>query len=172
LVPTLLWHQRDEIRKLSLSQYRHIVIMDLAEAIKRLVPLQILLPNPRKPLELDAHCVAEMFLVGTTHGGAVVWLEPGWCDKPDESAVQIAYAQPVHRGEADRWVDSDPRFGPRCIAYQKPVVIEGIDKDSPAWRDYRAWQVSRAMKGKECGRRAAWQRVEQELGDTLLQRLT
>jgi hypothetical protein len=146
--------------------------MDLAEAIKQLVPLQVLIPNPRKPLELNAHCVAEIFLAGTTHGNAVVWLEPGWCDEPDRAVVHVAYAEPIRRGDADRWVDSDPRFGPRCIAYQKPVVIERLDPASSAWRDYRAWQTWRAMKGKACGRRAAWQRVEQELGEILLQRLT
>lgn len=146
--------------------------MDLAKAIEQLVPLQVLLPNRRKPLELDAHCVAEMFLVGTTHGNAVVWLEPGWCDKPEEAVVQVAYAEPVRRGDADRWVDNDPRFGPRCIAYQKPVVIERIDQASPAWRDYRAWQTLRAGRGDACGRRAAWHRVEQALGQTLLRRLT
>jgi len=146
--------------------------MDFAEAINQLVPLQVLIPNPRKPLELDAHCVAEMFLVGTTHGNAVVWLEPSWCDKPDEAVVQVAYAQPIRRGDADRWVDSDPRFGPRCIAYQKPVVIERIDQTSPAWRDYRAWQTLRAIRGRASGRRAAWRRVEQEVGEMLLQRLT
>jgi hypothetical protein len=139
--------------------------MDLAQAIKQLVPLQLLIPNPRKPLDLEARCVAEIFLVETTHGSAVVWLEPYWCDKPDEPVVQVVYAQPVRRGAADRWVDNDPRFGPRCIAYQKPVIIERLERGSPRWRDYRAWQTWRSGNGKECARNAAWQRVEQELGE-------
>ena len=84
----------------------------------------------------------------------------------------IVYAEPVRRGAADRWVDNDPRFGPHCIAYQKPVIIERLEPRSPAWRNYRAWQTWRSRNGQECSRHAAWQRVEQELGETLLRRLT
>jgi hypothetical protein len=146
--------------------------MDLAEAIKQLVPLQLRIPKPQKPFELGTHYAAEVFLADTAHGRAVVWLEPFWCDKPDARLVHITYADPIRHGEEERWVDNDPRFGPRCIAYQKPVVIERLRRDSPAWQDYKAWQAWRAMKGKVCGRRAAWQRVEQELPGLGLRRLT
>ena len=145
--------------------------MDLAEAIKQLVPLQLRIPNPKKPLELDTRYAAEVFVVETVQGSAVVWVEPFWCDKRDERVAQIAYAAPSRHGEAERWVDNDPRFGPRCIPYQKPFVLERLGRDSPAWRDYKAWQTWRAMKGKDCGRRAAWQRVEQELADFVQRRL-
>lgn len=146
--------------------------MDLAEAIKQLVPLQLRIPNPQKPLDLDTHYAAEVFLADSAHGPAVVWIDPFWCDKPDASLVHIAYAEPSRQGIDERWVDNDPRFGPRCIAYQKPVVIERLHRDSSAWQDHKAWQAWRAMKGKVCGRRAAWLRVEQELPGLGLRRLT
>jgi hypothetical protein len=145
--------------------------MDLAEAIKQLIPLQLRIPDPRKPLELDTRYAAEVFVVETALGRGVVWLEPFWCDKPDDAVARIAYAKPLPQENTDRWVDNDPRFGPRCIPYQKPFVIERLGRDSPAWRDYKAWQTWRAMKGKDCGRRAAWQRVERELADILERRL-
>lgn len=146
--------------------------MDLADAIKQLVPLQVRLPNPKKPLDLDAHYAAEVFLAETTHGLAVVWLDPYWCDKPDAGVAHIAYADPARQRDAERWVDNDPRFGPHCIPYQKPFVMERIRRDSPAWQPYKHWQSWRAMKGQDCGRRAAWQRVERELADVVRRRLT
>ncbi|WP_295887969.1 hypothetical protein [uncultured Thiohalocapsa sp.] len=146
--------------------------MDLAEAIKKLVPLQVRIPNPRKPLDLEAHYAAEVFLAETPHGVAVIWLGPYWCDKPDTAVAHIAYAEPVRQGSAERWVDNDPRFGPHCIPYQKPFVIERLRSDSAAWKDYKAWQHRRAGKGQSCWRRAAWERVEQELAELVQQRLT
>jgi hypothetical protein len=146
--------------------------MDLAEAIKQLIPLQVRIPNPRKPLDLDAHCAAEVFLVETPQGIAVVWVEPYWCDKPDETVAHIAYAAPVCLGDEPRWVDNDPRFGPHCIPYQKPFVMERLGPESSAWKEYKAWQSWRAMKGKDCGRRAAWQRIARELPDVVRRRLT
>jgi hypothetical protein len=145
--------------------------MDLTEAIRLLVPLQLRVPNPRRPLELDTRCAAEVFLVQTAHGKAVIWVEPFWCDQLDQPVARISYAEPIRSGAADRWVDNDPRYGPGCLPYQKPFVMERLGKDSPAWRAYKAWQTWRATKGKVCGRRAAWQRVEQELGDVLERRL-
>lgn len=71
-----------------------------------------------------------------------------------------------------RWVDNDPRLGPQCIPYQKPFVMERLGSDSPAWQDYKAWQSWRAMKGRDCGRRAAWQRVSRELQNIVERRLT
>lgn len=146
--------------------------MDLAEAITQLVPLQLRIPDPKKPLDLATHYAAEVFLADTSHGTAVVWIEPFWCDKPDTPVARIAYAVPTRQGSEDRWVDNDPRYGPCCIPYQKPVVLERLLRGSPAWQDYKAWQTWRGMKGKACGRRAAWQRIEQELPDLNLRRLT
>jgi hypothetical protein len=146
--------------------------MDLAEAIKQLVPLQIRLPNRRKPLDLEPHYAAEVFLTETTHGLAMVWMDAFWCDGPDEDVVHIAYADPAGHGDGERWVDNDPRFGPHCIPYQKPVIVERLRRDSAAWKDYKAWQAWRAMKGKDCGRRAAWQRVERTLPNIVQRRLT
>jgi hypothetical protein len=146
--------------------------MDLAEAIKQLVPLQVRIPNPKKPLDLDPHYAAEVFVVDTAHGAAVVWLDPFWCDKPDDPVVHIAYAEPIRQRDEERWVDNDPRYGPRCIAYQKPFIIERLRRESSAWQDYKAWQAWRGMKGKECGRRAAWSRAEQDLPGLIHQRLT
>ncbi len=145
--------------------------MNLAEAIRQFVPLELCIPNPRKPLELDSRCAAEVFVVETSHGPGVVWLEPFWCEKPDEQVAHIAYVDPTRHGDTDRWVDNDPRYGPRCIPYQKPFVIRRLGRDSAAWRDYKAWQTWRAMKGKACGRRTAWQRAEQELAGIVESRL-
>ncbi len=145
--------------------------MDLAEAIRQLVPLQLRIPDPRKPLELDTHCAAEVFVVETVQGMGVIWVEPFWCVKPEEPVARIAYAAPVRQGGLDRWVDNDPRFGPRCIPYQKPFVMERLGRGSPAWRDYKAWQAWRAMQGEPCARRAAWQRAEQELAGIVERRL-
>ena len=76
--------------------------MDLAQAVKQLVPLQLLIPNRRKPLAVDTRCVAEIFVVATTHGDAIVWSEPFWCDKPTTPVVHIAYAKPLFQGDAHR----------------------------------------------------------------------
>lgn len=146
--------------------------MDFTQAIKQLLPLQVRIPNPRKPLQLETHYVAEVFLAETPKGVAVVWLDPYWCEKPDAVVVHIAYAKPsAAQTHAERWVDNDPRFGPRCIPYQKPFVMERLGRDSPAWSVYKDWQERRAMKGQECGRHAAWQRVEQDLGEVVQRRL-
>ncbi|WP_295539676.1 hypothetical protein [uncultured Thiohalocapsa sp.] len=146
--------------------------MDLTQAIKQFLPLQVRMPNPRKPLELDTHYAAEVFLAETPQGAAVIWLDPYWCDQPDAGTVHIAYAAPVALGDAERWVDNDPRFGPRCIPYQKPFVLERLRRDSPAWPTYQDWQTRRATRGKDCARHAAWQRVEHELGELVRRRIT
>jgi hypothetical protein len=146
--------------------------MDLGEAIRSLTPLQLQIPDPRRPLQLKAHCVAEAFLVETEHGPAVVWLEAFWCKDQAGRAARIAYARPHQDGSKERWIDQDPRYGPHCLGYQRPVIIERLSRESPAWRDYRAWQLWRASQGSSCGRRCAWQRVEQELGASILQRMT
>lgn len=145
--------------------------MDLTEAVKQLLPLQLRLPYPHKPLTLDTRYAAEVFVVETVRGTAVVWIDPDWCDKPDEQTVHIAYATPVRQADTDRWVDNEPRYGPHCIPYQKPFVIERLNRSSPVWSEYKSWQLRRATKGKPCGRLAAWQRVEQELAGIVQRRL-
>jgi hypothetical protein len=145
--------------------------MELSDAIKQLVPLLVLLPERRQPLQLASHYAAEVFLVETDYGQAVVWVDPFWCDQLTEPVCHIAYAYPVGDPEGERWVDNDPRFGPNCIPYQKPFVLERITQQSPVWKDYRAWQEWRGMKGKVCGRQAAWQRVQQELGEVVGRRI-
>lgn len=57
------------------------------------------------------------------------------------------------------------------IPYQKPFVIERLRPDSPAWPVYKDWQTCRALKGKECGGHAAWQRAERDLAGLLQRRL-
>jgi hypothetical protein len=146
--------------------------MELAEAVRQLTPLQLQIPNVRHPLQLQAHCAAEVFLVETTCGAAVVWVETFWCKAETDRVARIAYASPRRQGTRDRWVDHDPRYGPHCLAYQRPVVLERVTEASPVWRDHKAWQVWRAGQGSVCGRRAAWQRVEQELGALIQERLT
>lgn len=146
--------------------------MDLAGAIRNLTPLQLQIPVPRRPLQLKAHCVADAFLVETERGPAVVWVEVFWCNEQAGSVARIAYARPQQNGSEERWVDHDPRYGPQCLAYQRPFIIERLSQESPAWRDYKARQHWRASQGNACGRRAAWQRIEQDLGDSIVQRLT
>jgi hypothetical protein len=71
--------------------------MELAEAIKRLIPLQVVLPDRRHPLTTVAQYAAEVFLADTTAGAAVIWLDPFWCQHPD--GCHIAYAQPRPAGQ-------------------------------------------------------------------------
>lgn len=151
---------------------RHGIVMELAEAIRRLIPLQLKIPNPRKPLQLKAHCVADAFLVETGCGPAVAWVEAFWCKSETDRVAHIAYAQPHQYDEEDRWVDHDPSYGPYCLAYLRPFLIERITKDSITWRDHKAWQHWRASQGNACGRRAAWERIEREFGALIQERLT
>jgi hypothetical protein len=144
--------------------------MELIEAIEQLVPLQVPIPNPRKPLRLVAHCAAEVFIVETSHGPAVVWVDTFWCKRANETVCHIAYAEPRPHLKPDRWIDNEPRYGPRCLAYQKPVILERMTPQSPAWKDFQSWQTWRSGRGAECGRPAAWQRVEQELGEFIVSR--
>jgi hypothetical protein len=144
--------------------------MELIEAIKQLVPLQLPIPNPRKPMQLVAHCPAEVFLVHTDRGPAVVWVDTFWCERPNESVCHIAYAVPRTSSSPDRWIDNEPRYGPRCLAYHKPVVLERLTPQASAWKDFQSWQHWRSGRGADCGRTAAWQRVKQELGELIVSR--
>jgi len=166
------WLQAALLATMRVSLNRHESVMELAEAIRQLTPLQLQIPNPRRPLQWQAHCAAEVFLVKTTRGPAVVWVEAFWCRADTDRVAHIAYASPRRQGAEDRWIDQDPRYGPHCLAYQRPVVIERVTKTSPVWRDHKAWQVWRAGQGSACGRRAAWQRVQNELGPLIQERLT
>jgi hypothetical protein len=69
--------------------------MTFAEAIKQGIPLQVVLPNRRRPFELERRNVAEIFLAETRLGAAVIWLEPYWCEMPIEKACRISYADPL-----------------------------------------------------------------------------
>ena len=114
--------------------------MEFDEALRRQLPLQIRIANPRKPLETLVRPVAQAFLVDTTHGRAVIWLDPFWCDGTREETCHIAYATPRSDPKLERWLDNDPRYGPRCLAYQKPFLMELLKPESPAWSEYRAWR--------------------------------
>jgi len=144
--------------------------VELDQALKERLPLQIRIPNRRKPLVTDTRAVAEVFLVETTHGPAVVWLDPFWCGMPPEEACHIAYATPHPVAEAERWVDHNPRYGPRCLAYQKPFLLERLDRDSPAWHEYQTWQHWQARRPQHCGRAAAWVLVTATLGALIVAR--
>ena len=143
-------------------------VMELTEAIRQLIPLQVQLPNRRRPLQWQSHVAAEVFLAESKHGPCVIWLDPFWCDHA-EGGTHVAYAS--LRASAERWIDTDPRFGRHCIPYQKPVILERISRGSATWRDYMAWQARLSQDTKNCGRHAAWQRVEADLGDIAPRRL-
>ncbi len=145
--------------------------MTLAEAIKQGIPLQVVLPNRQRPFELDRRSVAEIFLAETRLGTAVLWLEPYWCERPIEKVCRISYADPLETKAETRWVDHEPRYGPHCIAYQKPFLVERLTSDSPAWTAYLAWSIRRARKERECDRDAAWKRIEAELAGIVTARL-
>jgi hypothetical protein len=145
--------------------------MELVDAVRQMLPLQIRIPEPRRPLQTAPHCAAEVFLVETRYGPAVVWLEPFWCERPEDQVCRIAYANPKAMSSATRWVDQDPHYGPRCLAYLKPFVIEQACRDSAVWKDCEVWRRQRAARGTPCGRRAAWMRVKAELSDIITKRL-
>ena len=161
-------------------------LMELADAIKRLMPLQVQMPDPKRPLQLHAVPVAEVFLVETVRGAAVVWLDLFWCASargnpeplvnaalPSRTARQchIAYAVPRPQSGADRWVDDYPSFGPRCIAWQKPFIIERLHPGSEGWRRYMDWQSQRSSYGSASGRQAAWCHAEKVFGRLILARV-
>lgn len=147
------------------------MFVELAEAIRRHVPLQLQIPNPEKPLALKPHCAAEVFLIASTSGPAVVWLDAFWCRDETARPARIAYVTPRQDGLEDRWVDHDPRFGRHCLAYQNPFIIERLTRESPVWREYQSWQTWGASQGRACERQSAWQHVEQTLGDLIERRL-
>jgi hypothetical protein len=70
--------------------------MEFREALQKQLPVQIRIPNPRKPLELLIRPVAEVFLVETTLGPGVVWLDPYWCG-PDPGAASLSATAPCRR---------------------------------------------------------------------------
>ncbi|MCF7982834.1 MAG: hypothetical protein K9L70_00365 [Thiohalocapsa sp.] len=145
--------------------------MELTDAIKLLVPLQVRMPQRTRPLQLCSHYAAEVFVVETVNGRGVVWVDPYWCDKPSDAVCHIAYARPAGDADDNRWIDRDPRYGPNCIPYQKPFVLERLTRESSTWNDYRSWQAWRAARGKACDRQAAWQRVRSELSHVVERRV-
>lgn len=145
--------------------------MTFAEAIKQGIPLQVVLPNRLRPFELERRNVAEIFLAETRLGAAVIWLEPYWCEMPIEKVCRISYADPLETTAESRWIDREPRYGPHCIAYQKPFLVERLTSASPDWNAYSAWSIRRAGKGRDCDREAAWKRIEAELAGIVTARL-
>jgi hypothetical protein len=144
--------------------------MELTEAVKRHLPLQVRLPDRTKPLESLVLYAAEVFLVETGQGPAVIWLDPFWCERAAAESCHIAYVSPRRNNRPGRWIDTEPRYGPYCIAYQNPFVIEQLDQASPAWSEYKAWKIWREGRGEQCGRRAAWERMTTTFGDLILAR--
>jgi hypothetical protein len=144
--------------------------MEFTEALKRHIPLQVRIPDRTKPLETLARYAAEVFLVETQQGPAVVWIDPFWCERSAAESYHIAYASPKPNAKPGRWVDPEPRYGPHCIAYQNPFVMEQLEHNSSAWADYKAWQIWRDGRGEQCGRRAAWKRVEAAFGELIVKR--
>lgn len=138
--------------------------MELAEAIKKSTPLKIVLPFRAKPLEREDRCVAEMFMIDTKAGAAVVWLEPYWPAHPDRRVCQICYADPVEK-DATSWVDNRPRFGPFCIPYQSPFLVEQLTAESSLWRPFLDWHSWRHARRSQCLRSKAWERVMTELAE-------
>lgn len=143
--------------------------MEFDEAVKQGVALQICIPNRRRPLETAVRAVAEVFLVETTYGPAVVWLDPYWCDAPPEESCHIAYATPRRASESERWLDTDPRYGPKCLVYQKPFLMEPLDWERAGWK-YAAWQAWRKDRVARCGRKAAWARASAVFGGLIVGR--
>jgi hypothetical protein len=153
--------------------------IELADAIQRLIPLQVRLPNRYRPLTDTARYAAELYLALTSRGRAVIWLDGFWCDKDPLDACHIAYAQPqpqafklpgTETAETLRWIDNHPRWGPHCIPYQRPVIIEPLSRGSPAWPDYTAWRNARGVRGVRCNRSAGWEHAKLAFG-TLIQQL-
>jgi len=145
--------------------------MQLSEALQQGAALQIRLPNQYQPLQVQARPIGEAFLVATDHGEAFAWLDPYWCGLLGRDICHIVYANPKPRAGGDRWVDSDPSYGPLCIAHLKPVVVERLDWTCPAWEEFERWQRWRLARGDECGREAAWRRIRSELADLHPQRM-
>lgn len=142
--------------------------MELREAIDRELPLQVRLPNPKQPLSTQVRCAAEVFLVETTHGSAVVWMDTFWPEAPPAQAIHIAYARPASDPAGRRWVDEYPRYGPRSLVCQKPFVIERMGSDSPQWPDFLAWRERVEQAPGKCGRGPAWECIRRSLADLLL----
>ncbi|NEV64486.1 hypothetical protein [Thiorhodococcus minor] len=136
--------------------------MQFAEAIKQAMPLQVLVPQRTNPLERQFRCVAEVFLVDTASGTGVVWLEPYWPAEVERRVAQICYADPVAKDPMS-WIDNSPRFGPFCIAYQKPFLMGRLTSESPLWRALLDWQAWRHARRSQCLRSLAWERAANEL---------
>ena len=139
--------------------------MTLAQALHEGAVFQIYLPNRYKPLQVMPRPVGEMFLVMTDHGQGLVWVDPYWCELLGGDVCHLVYASPQASADGTRWIDGHPRWGPHCLAYVKPVIVERLDWTCSAWEEFERWQRWRDKKGKACGRAAAWQRVQSELAD-------
>jgi hypothetical protein len=92
-------------------------LMKFSEAVKRLLPLQVRLPDRYNPLLTVVRYVAEVFIVETIHGPAIVWLDPFWSERSPEAACHIAYVRPDADGQADA--------GSTMIRAMAPTVLLG-----------------------------------------------
>ena len=143
--------------------------MELSEAVKRQLPLQIQVPKRKNPLVYDSCYAAEVFLVETIRGPGIVWLDPFWNEGSPDQVCHIAYASP-NGSKPGRWIDNEPRYGPKCLVCQKPFLMERLDPRSPCWSYYRAWKYWCAGKADECGREVAWKLVEAEFRHLIVER--
>jgi hypothetical protein len=61
-------------------------------------------------------------------------------------------------------------FHSKCLAYQKPFVIERFDEQSEASDRYHDWQRWRSRQPAHSDRAAAWRHVETVFSELLLTR--
>jgi hypothetical protein len=144
--------------------------MEFAEALRRRLPLQVRLPVHSNPLKTNVRYAAEVFMVETAFGPAVVWLDPFWCNDPTKLSCHIAYASPKEDADNERWIDKDPRYGPFCLVSQKPFVMEPLDSASPAWGEYKAWRSWRRGRAEHFGRKAAWDAAQHAFQELRIER--
>ena len=90
-------------------------------------------PTPRKLRVATVGAVAEVFLVATTLGPGALSLGPFWYGAPPEEFRRIAYANPRPAAGRERWIDNDPRHGPKGRADQRPCLGQRLNRGSPAW---------------------------------------
>lgn len=139
--------------------------MEFSSAVDQRLPLQIRIPDRRNPLTDEYRCLAEVFIADTRLGPAVIWLEPFWHESDNQRVAGISYSAPSARPQGSLWIDDNPSFGPHCIAYQRPFVIEQLTAESPLWRDYLAWRSYAVTNQNLCSAEKAWQRAAEELAE-------
>jgi hypothetical protein len=145
--------------------------MELRHVVERGHALQVCMPNPKRPLETMQCYVAEMFLLDTPTGPALLWLGPDWHEYPPGESCCICYAQPLPDASGKRWVDNRPRHGNKCLDFFNPVVIEQLDAASEAWGEHALWSEKKRLASPALDRDAAWSIAQAFLGDMHYQRM-